>query len=110
MWRERIVMASAFSGKVVSLKRNTTSDAALALETLFAGRHRDKRIAQAFKITPRMARYLLNGEHWLRERLEQLDALLEPRVSKEALANRLNQLERELATLFRLLRVGRGWE
>jgi hypothetical protein len=47
-----------------------------ALDYLFAGPHRDKRIAQAFNITTRMAKYLCSGNRWTLARYEQARELL----------------------------------
>jgi hypothetical protein len=104
-------MASTLIRNDFSEKRNElAADAGLALERLFAGPHRDKRIAQAFGITVRMAQYLRQGKHWTHERFLQLAALQDAAPPEQTLEDRLNELERELATLRRLLRIGRGWE
>lgn len=101
-------MTSDMGGNVVSEGGN---EFGLALETLFAGPHRDKLIAQAFGITPRMVRYLRRGKHWTLERKAQLDALLdnakrlvpEPALSNQALMERLGEIERQYAELQRQL-------
>jgi hypothetical protein len=120
-------MASVSSGSVVSERGNDIGrNAGRALDALVIGPHRDKRIARLFGITPRMARYLRIGKHWTIERLalasslfgEEFDRLLvnaqllvsEPMLSQQALADRLNELETQLAELRRLVRVGRAWE
>lgn len=45
--------------------------AALALNFLVSGPHRDKRIARIFGCSTRMARYLCDGRHWSLGRLNQ---------------------------------------
>jgi hypothetical protein len=47
-----------------------------ALDRLFPGRDRDKRIAQMFGISARMANHLRAGNHWTLDRLAQATELL----------------------------------
>lgn len=47
-----------------------------ALDSLFSGPHRDKRIAQALGISARMARYLCSGNKWTAARIAQVSDLL----------------------------------
>lgn len=42
-----------------------------ALDTLFPGPNRDKRIARKFGVSVRMAKYLRTGNHWTVRRLAQ---------------------------------------
>lgn len=42
-----------------------------ALEALFPGPHRTKRVEKAFDVSPRMAKYLLSNKHWTLQRVMQ---------------------------------------
>lgn len=50
--------------------------AAVALDQLLPGEHRDKIVARMFNVSLRMAKYLRAGQHWTADRLSQASALL----------------------------------
>lgn len=76
-----------------------------ALDTLFPGANRDKRIARAFGITPRFAQHLRAGNHWTLQRVLQAaeifgdawDAALSKPDSESNSTLEIQRLERRMA-------------
>jgi hypothetical protein len=76
-----------------------------ALNVLFPGTNQDKRIARAFGVTPRFAKYLRAGNHWTLRRVMQAaemfgdawDAALSKPDSESNSMLEIQRLERRMA-------------
>lgn len=109
-------MASTEARKDIALQRKAgrmTADygqrAALALDRCIPGPNRDKAVARLFGVSVRMAQYLRRGQHWTAERLSQASGALagfDQYIATPNVHARLDELEAEIATLRRDLRVG----
>lgn len=63
-------------GKGVARMSDYGVRAAMALNQLLPGEHRDKTVARMFNVSVRMAKYLRTGQHWTIDRLSQASAVL----------------------------------
>lgn len=101
-------MATARKGNEIAQKGNGTmpSDygmrAAIAIDRLVLGPHRDKTVARLFGVSVRMAKYLRAGQHWTIDRLNRASETIKGFDSYLASPNfnaRIEEIERELFQL-----------
>jgi len=97
-------MGSGPEGKDIAQKGNgTMSDygirAAVIIDRLVPGPHRDKTLARIFGCSLRMVKYLRSGRHWTIDRLNQASAKIvgfDEALSTPNLHLRLDEIEREI--------------
>jgi hypothetical protein len=85
--------------------------AALALNSLVPGPHRDKSIARIFDCSVRLAQYLRAGQHWTIDRLNIASQRIigfDAYLASPDFHTRLDQIARELDEIRSNLRGGDG--
>jgi hypothetical protein len=69
-------MATEKKRNVVAAMSDFGIRAAVAIDSLLPGPHKDKRVARLFGVSVRLAQYLRQGKHWTVDRMSQASRLL----------------------------------